>query len=603
MTTFKIHPAIGVARVGNSEEYYLCPEEPGALPVGLSGAPVGPSELRDARHAVKRQAARFRIFRYEDAMDPGREVTLADPEIAAIEWTVHLANKKASWYEFHVHRGQNGHSPDHPLRNAHVTGPARRRLIIDPGPGRLRGPGERWDFHRDAPESPDFPGYPRSFPPRDIKPYSIQTLGSMITTAEGHLHVLGGLGCSGSEKPVPSISDYANNDGWYDDTSDGPVTATIVLRDGTRAPATPSWVLVAPPAYAPQILNLVTLHETIYDAFVRERGIRPDIYQDGLWNPEYRPSFPQDILPLLRRSIGYNWVVNIPNVPHTFGSAMLANLGDPDPRYNALRQYYVDVLRSPDDPNVFMSRRGTPLMPYLAGDGALEAPRDTMKYATLTKTQYFFFCQWAKGIFSPEPTAPPLPPGAAIDRGVLSNCVGAAMSPGIEMSWNCRRTAMYSEPFRIRHRRPIGEGPLSLGENVHEGMEPGDVSRYMAVPWQADFNECAAFGVEHFTAKGAHTNWVWWWPAQRPLMVFIDPDAADRQLVPWLGQYDDHTRDDYLKLGDKMEMVHAWKEVGFVYDVGTPAEPNFIEVARLLPRDPDAGRPRSRSPASLRRPR
>jgi hypothetical protein len=32
-TTYKIHPAIGAARVGNSAEYSLAPEIPGGLPL------------------------------------------------------------------------------------------------------------------------------------------------------------------------------------------------------------------------------------------------------------------------------------------------------------------------------------------------------------------------------------------------------------------------------------------------------------------------------------------------------------------------------------------------------------------------------------------
>ena len=30
---YKIHPAIGAARVGNSAEYYLAPKKPGVLPL------------------------------------------------------------------------------------------------------------------------------------------------------------------------------------------------------------------------------------------------------------------------------------------------------------------------------------------------------------------------------------------------------------------------------------------------------------------------------------------------------------------------------------------------------------------------------------------
>jgi len=43
--------------------------------------------------------------------------------------------------------------------------------------------------------------------------------------------------------------------GPYDDTSDGPVSATVVLNDGTTVQVVDNaWVLVAPPKFAPAAL-------------------------------------------------------------------------------------------------------------------------------------------------------------------------------------------------------------------------------------------------------------------------------------------------------------------------------------------------------------
>ena len=43
MNQFKIHPSIGVARLGNGDEFYLTPEQPGALPIACddTGAEIG----------------------------------------------------------------------------------------------------------------------------------------------------------------------------------------------------------------------------------------------------------------------------------------------------------------------------------------------------------------------------------------------------------------------------------------------------------------------------------------------------------------------------------------------------------------------------------
>ena len=58
---FKVHPAIGIARLGNSPtDFFIGPEtidEP--LPP--------PGGHKDAECRIKRQAARFRVFKYNDA--------------------------------------------------------------------------------------------------------------------------------------------------------------------------------------------------------------------------------------------------------------------------------------------------------------------------------------------------------------------------------------------------------------------------------------------------------------------------------------------------------------------------------------------------------
>ncbi|HET6345391.1 MAG TPA: LodA/GoxA family CTQ-dependent oxidase, partial [Myxococcota bacterium] len=70
-TTYRIHPGIGIARLGNSpDDFCITPEEPAALPLDCDAqgnpllSPDGQSELRvktfkDARGRIKRQAARF----------------------------------------------------------------------------------------------------------------------------------------------------------------------------------------------------------------------------------------------------------------------------------------------------------------------------------------------------------------------------------------------------------------------------------------------------------------------------------------------------------------------------------------------------------------
>ncbi len=99
-----------------------------------------------------------------------------------------------------------------------------------------------------------------------------------------------------------------NNGGWFDDAADGPVSATIVFEDGDGPPeeAVGAWVVCTDPAYAPQIRNVVSVWDDVYDAWVRELDLQPEIYQhgeNGGYRDDYRPSFDADIHPIFRAAV------------------------------------------------------------------------------------------------------------------------------------------------------------------------------------------------------------------------------------------------------------------------------------------------------------
>ena len=88
--TFRIHPAIGLARLGNSpNSFYIAPEATGSVPIDcdLDGNPLPPPSgpppppdfpYKDAAGMIRRQAARFRIYVYDDAYPGGRELKIGD---------------------------------------------------------------------------------------------------------------------------------------------------------------------------------------------------------------------------------------------------------------------------------------------------------------------------------------------------------------------------------------------------------------------------------------------------------------------------------------------------------------------------------------------
>src|SRR5436309_2828667 len=95
-TIYKIHPTIGIARLGDADpdQYYVGPEIPGR------SAELDHASFR-AGGKILPQGARFRIFAYETSTpDAEPQEVAVGGAIAAIEWTVHLANKKAYWFEF-----------------------------------------------------------------------------------------------------------------------------------------------------------------------------------------------------------------------------------------------------------------------------------------------------------------------------------------------------------------------------------------------------------------------------------------------------------------------------------------------------------------------
>lgn len=371
METYRIHPGVGIARLGNApEEFCIAAEQPAALPLEVDaegnslprGAPLGAERrverLKDPEGRIKRQAARFGVWVYDDENPDGRPLKVGDAvsgggnrgTLVDIQWRVHLANKKASWFEFRQLEGEHGYAPDHPRRNAHVTAPgARQRLIVDPGPRVVDlGTRRRAEFTREGGGE-----YAATFPP-PLEPHSIDTLGELRTDDDGRLLVLGGFGNAGSylydELGQPRIDEYANNDGWFDDTADGPVMARLVFfseevqQNRFIDVEYPAWVLVGYPDYVPEIPDMITMDEVVHDLAVREFAWRTDLYgtvgtwdcperidprdrealvlwQNGRvgWNPEHRPWFYRDVWPILWRPEQYFWLTSVlskSNDPH-----------------------------------------------------------------------------------------------------------------------------------------------------------------------------------------------------------------------------------------------------------------------------------------------
>jgi hypothetical protein len=514
----KIHPAIGIARMGNSEELFVGPEV-------VHPEPKAPGFYRDGAGALKRQAARFRLYGYNAAGQVVRELT---PDYADIHWTVHVANRKAGWYQW----VQAMDIPESatlqvPLRNKTVTGPDRQQLNIDGGARTIEGKDTQGSAYR-------FEG--------QFQGTSVY-LGELRTDKQGRLLFLGGMGKSASPtgKPIydpKAENGFINADGWYDDASDGPVTARVNIQ-GREIPVEPAWVVTAPPDYGPNLVAIRTLYDLLVDLYVQNHWMEAPA----------RPSFTQDVYPILQRMSGLQWVNR--GFWAQFGSGGPTNFEDPelvarlarDPNaggfdtWGELRRQMFNAFRLP----VPKDSNPTP-WPWEYGDADAipDFPNAPGQNLSLTVTQHRILQLWAAGTFVPDWPASGQPPHsiadvpvaeqpAMLDKAALHFCLADAFHPGCEVTWPIRHLSMFTAPFRLRHR-PAGApdpdyGPVLTQEQVlaSDGplwaQGPGDLSRWMGLPWQEDTAYCRGGYDEEYDPYLPT-----FWPARVPNNVLSEAD-------------------------------------------------------------------------------
>lgn len=683
MSYFRVHPNINIARVGNSQEYYLAPETAAGEVVdketGLfGGLPIKPNtentaitedDFRDANQAVKRQAARFRLYAYDvdqtqyPSNDPGREVKIGDivggKVIKDIIWQVHLANKKNNNFtitsevdgeqtEEGIVAYENGGTP--PLRNSKASPfyqegsfymegdlgneDRRRKLVIDAGPRALSaltngstiqpfGSNDMSNYVSGSGEIVSLPNYPTSFPNEHFDMYDplgeIDTLGELeIEANTGRLIVVGGYGrasCVNNDDGSPqNLCDAIDNNGWFDDTSDGPVCATIIFEDGSVEQAIHGWVVCTDPGYAPQTRNVVSTWDDMYDTWIQQLQLQPQVYNNG-FQENYSASFDSDVLPVFHAAFLQRWNTALPQKGIKGHEYMASITPSDDPK--AKLPSFQQLIRKPSPP-------GTKDAPSNEDGEGVKMPLalgDAMKsFLAVTETQYFLLNQWYSNQF--EARATTMGEGEKLDKVVMENCLGGRYSPGIDLTFIVRDTHLYETqwqgetgPFRIKLDTAIqtdypsatkatpflGVGYVPLRDAA---VQPGDLCKFMSQPWHTDYNSCATHTPDP-NPPGNNTLY-WSWPAQRPVTIY--PKALcsyDEKTGTWSAN---DIRYSVRGEGSKtlypqqqgryqcyFEFVENWHKVGFVIQ-GTQindghgsnyGSANFIEVASLY--DVDEG--------------
>ena len=479
-----IYPPIGVMRVGNSKhEYFIGP---------LVDEPEVKSDIyayRDKTGALKRQAAQFRVYGLNKNGKAVAELTMENAEIT---WHSQLANQKSSWYQFQIALdipdAQSSDIPPSLLRNIDVKD--RDSLSIIGKPQQVS--------KRNVKGGHTFEG--KFF---DKTVY----LGEMRTDKKGRLIMLGGHGLSANVDGNIAVT-FANNEGWHDDMSDGPVTAEVKYK-GKKLEVDPAWVICAPPDYAPMQKSVRTMWDLMRSVAVEAKMMVA---------PE-KPSFTKDILPIFERMTNLQWV--------NAGFAAAFGWGG---QFNYTSLEWVKKLNDPSAANLEMRRtisnnfrrygesgaEAPQLWPWLYGDAvAIPTQGSERQHCTLSKLQLKFLDQWVNGDFisdfngfkkgkvRPIDRYPVSEQPDMLTKAAMDFCLADAFHPGCEMTWPMRTSGMYMAPFRLKHapKEPktdyyyygstMDQGVLGMSAGpLLGGQVPGGITRWMAVPWQTDTASC-----------------------------------------------------------------------------------------------------------------
>ena len=617
---FQIFPAIGLARVGDSRLYtyiasespqidhippggYRGPPEPPILSATLQasallvrdgvisaddekvlihddpghdgeddpqipddpndpGGPGGPGLPTPADLAVrrlKRMGCRFRIYEFDAGGNPLREITLADGDI---EWTVRLVNKKAA--------GVNdwGYNP---AGASDLNTQTEDQLTIDTGDGVISGPNAGPVLM----EGTFLVGLAEE---RQVK------LGDLTTDRRGRLVVYGGHGVAESWESNPTSGpNLVRNAGWYDDTSDGIVEATVTIGEETFT-AEAARIIVGPPDYAHPCTAPVTLFDL---AFQRSGG----------WRTAPTTSFKSHIHPLLHRTVFLEWSLfaleggkhgRTPKHGHgytanhdmhpdadffnaeIFRLLQIQNPLDPDiTEAERLRERYLVMLKDPDDPTSDGGQGEDQSMP------AIETHR-----FTATQYQYFvdfdanaFLSDWPEGrdpaeLYQPHLRDVPVEDQPTlINRAAMDQACGGPFLPGFEIGAVSDDAASYTR-FILQNEE--------TAFRVSSTVEAGDLTQDLALPWQAGLNQHNYQPAGVLSADSL-------WPSARPVVVPAKRSGTSDDLTwtrPMTGQGNTDIFENQ-KMPGNQQMIDNWAKLGFL----APRR-FYVEISRTLPEDP-----------------
>lgn len=323
------------------------------------------------------------------------------------------------------------------------------------------------------------------------------------------------------------------------------------------------------------------------------------------------------------------------------------------------------IIPSKDHTGIENRGAGTTTLkqPYYPGDG-IDYPGSPAQWFAIPPLLYKHLQAWADGYFEPlkldvphdkvdmdtlgrhfrqsfmdasnDPAKRPL----LMTRAVLDTLYGGGFHPGVELTWPMRHKQMYAEHNVVFEEVTAGNKFLGLREirinsddkgtgsehffkdfgfqfneeDVRKSMDPeheahwlwqitpGDLTKWMGIPWQSDAGSCqAVFTNEQYPTPA-------WWAANLPVYVLthntfaemkkdVLPETARNLFasrLPWLHTADTgyvgyHAEGGYTN--GLINMVYKWKDVGMVTGRKLDLEglPDIAYVAMYKDVTPDEG--------------
>ncbi|MEM9463193.1 MAG: LodA/GoxA family CTQ-dependent oxidase [Myxococcota bacterium] len=294
-------------------------------------------------------------------------------------------------------------------------------------------------------------------------------------------------------------------------------------------------------------------------------------------------------------------------------------------------------------------------LPYYPGDG-VDYPGSPAQWFAIPPVLYAQLENWRDGKFDTPPglataktmddigkfyqqcfadaAKEPNKQALLMTRAVLDTLYGGGFHPGVELTWPMRHNAIYAEnelvypavlerdnhrygfyglrEIRLNAADPARQGEIFFNdfgfqmdaEDIRESLDPtnekhwlwtitpGDLTKWMGIPWQSDAGSCqAVFTEEQYPVPA-------WWAANLPVYVLPkasldkleDPDIVDdtKQYIyanrlAWLhtantGFIGYHAQGGYTN--GLISMVYQWNKIGVV--TGRP-RPKSAEGLKGIP--------------------